>query len=45
MRLVCDTNVVFSALIADGKTRELILTDRIGLYGLILSVLWVPSSA
>lgn len=28
MRLVCDTNVVFSGLIAGGKTRELLLTDR-----------------
>lgn len=32
MKLVCDTNVVFSALIAGGKTRELILTDQIDLY-------------
>lgn|GEM_PF-6514982 len=28
MKLVCDTNVVFSALIAGGKTRELILSDE-----------------
>lgn len=32
MRLVCDTNVIFSALIAGGKTRELILGDRTLLY-------------
>ncbi|MCJ7429475.1 MAG: PIN domain-containing protein [Candidatus Nanohaloarchaeota archaeon QJJ-5] len=32
MKLVCDTNVVFSALIAGGKTRELILNDQIDLY-------------
>ena len=32
MKLVCDTNVVFSALIAGGKTRELILSGRTGLY-------------
>lgn len=32
MKLVCDTNVVFSALIAGGKTRELILSDRTDLY-------------
>jgi len=28
MKLVCDTNIVFSALIAGGKTRELILSDE-----------------
>jgi len=32
MKLVCDTNVVFSALIAGGKTRELILSDQTDLY-------------
>lgn len=32
MKLVCDTNVVFSALIAGGKTRELILSDETDLY-------------
>jgi predicted nucleic acid-binding protein len=32
MKLVCDTNVVFSAVIAGGKTRELILGDRTDLY-------------
>lgn len=32
MKLVCDTNVVFSALITGGKTRELILGDQIDLY-------------
>lgn len=32
MKLVCDTNIVFSALIAGGKTRELLLSDRIELY-------------
>jgi len=32
MKLVCDTNIVFSALIAGGKTRELILNDQINLY-------------
>ncbi|MDZ7688388.1 MAG: PIN domain-containing protein [Halobacteriales archaeon] len=32
MKLVCDTNVVFSALIAGGKTRELILSDETNLY-------------
>ncbi|MDZ7688653.1 MAG: PIN domain-containing protein [Halobacteriales archaeon] len=32
MKLVCDTNVVFSALIAGGKTRELILSDQTNLY-------------
>ena len=32
MRLVCDTNVVFSALIAGGKTRELLLNDQLTLY-------------
>jgi predicted nucleic acid-binding protein len=32
MKLVCDTNIVFSALIAGGKTRELILSDETELY-------------
>ena len=32
MKLVCDTNIVFSAVIAGGKTRELLLSDRIELY-------------
>lgn len=32
MRLVVDTNVVFSALIAGGKTRELMLTGGFNLY-------------
>lgn len=32
MKLVCDTNVVFSALIAGGKTRELILSSQTDLY-------------
>ncbi|HET7324201.1 MAG TPA: PIN domain-containing protein [Halococcus sp.] len=32
MRLVVDTNVVFSGLIAGGKTRELILSDRFDLH-------------
>lgn len=32
MKLVCDTNVVFSALIAGGKTRELLLSDATDLY-------------
>lgn len=32
MKLVCDTNIVFSALIAGGKTRELILSDETSLY-------------
>jgi predicted nucleic acid-binding protein len=32
MKLVCDTNVVFSALIAGGKTHELILSDQTDLY-------------
>lgn len=31
MRLVVDTNVVFSALIAGGKTREAILTTDLDL--------------
>lgn len=32
MRLVVDTNVIFSAMIADGKTRELLLTADLALY-------------
>jgi predicted nucleic acid-binding protein len=32
MRLVVDTNVIFSALIAGGKTRELIITADLELY-------------
>jgi predicted nucleic acid-binding protein len=32
MKLVCDTNIVFSGVIAGGKTRELLLSDRIELY-------------
>lgn len=32
MQLVVDTNVVFSALIAGGKTRELVLTGGFDLY-------------
>jgi len=32
MKLVCDTNIVFSALIAGGKSRELLLSDRVELY-------------
>ncbi|MFP4632779.1 MAG: PIN domain-containing protein [Halobacteriota archaeon] len=32
MKLVCDTNVVFSALIAGGKTRELIISNETHLY-------------
>jgi len=32
MKLVCDTNIVFSGLIAGGKTQELLLSDRIELY-------------
>lgn len=32
MKLVCDTNVVFSALIAGGKTRELTLSGQTDLY-------------
>jgi predicted nucleic acid-binding protein len=43
MKLVCDTNVVFSALIAGGKTRELILTDRIALLIRILNGLRIES--
>jgi predicted nucleic acid-binding protein len=32
MKLVCDTNIVFSALIAGGKTPEMILSDETELY-------------
>lgn len=32
MKLVLDTNVIFSALIAGGKTREVILTEDVTLY-------------
>lgn len=32
MELVVDTNVVFSALIAGGKTREIVITEDLDLY-------------
>lgn len=32
MRLVIDTNIIFSALIAGGKTRELIITAPVDLF-------------
>lgn len=31
MELVVDTNVIFSAILADGKTRELIITEELDL--------------
>jgi predicted nucleic acid-binding protein len=32
LRLVIDTNIIFSALIAGGKTRELIITAPVYLF-------------
>lgn len=32
MRLVIDTNVIFSALLKDGKTREILMRDDIETY-------------